>query len=288
MRFGFIRRMKEAYPTTLLCKVMRVSRSGFYAYCLRCNKPKSLRQIELEECVKKIFEKSGSTYGSRRILAELRAKGYKIGRYRVRSLMKKLGLKVKMPRRYKITTDSKHSHPVAPNLLDRQFQVDKPNTVWTGDITYIWTSEGWLYLSVIIDLFSRQVVGWAMDKRMKVQLVKDALSMAYWRRKPLPGLLHHSDRGSQYACSDYQELLKQYQMIPSMSRKGNCWDNAPTERFFRSLKFERLDHYCFVTRDDARTEVLDYITFYNAFRRHSTINYMSPMDFERTYIKRVA
>jgi transposase InsO family protein len=148
--------------------------------------------------------------------------------------------------------------------------------------------EGWLYLAVIIDLFSRQVVGWAMDKRMKVQLVKDALSMAYWRRKPLPGLLHHSDRGSQYACSGYQRLLEQYQMTPSMSRKGNCWDNAPTERFFRSLKFERLDHYSFVTRDAARSEVLNYITYYNAFRRHSAINYMSPMDFEREYIKQAA
>ena len=272
----------------MLCKVMRVSRSGFYTYFARYDRPKDEKQMELQRSAKKAFEKSGSTYGSRRILAELRAEGYEIGRYKVSSLMKKLGLEVRRPRRYKVTTDSRHSHPVAPNLLDRQFLVDQPDIVWTGDITYIWTLEGWFYLAVIIDLFSRQVVGWAMDKRMKAQLAKDALSMAYWRRKPSPGLMHHSDRGSQYACSAYQKLLKQYQMTPSMSRKGNCWDNAPTERFFRSLKSERLDHCRFATRDAARSEVLDYITFYNAFRRHSTINYMSPMDFERKHMKQAA
>ena len=267
---------------------MRVRRSGFYAYLSNYDSLEDASQMDLHQRVQKAFEKSGRTYGSRRILAELRSEGYEIGRYKVRSVMKRLNLQVKRPRRYKVTTNSKHSHPVAPNLLNRHFLVDEPDTFWTGDITYIWTLEGWLYLAVIIDLFSRQVVGWAMDKRMKAELTTDALKMAYWRRKPSPGLMHHSDRGSQYACSAYQRLLKQYQMMPSMSRKGNCWDNAPTERFFCSLKSERLDHHRFTTRDAAMSEVLDYITFYNAYRRHSTIDYMSPMDFEYKHMKQAA
>ena len=288
MRFDFIRQQKEAYPITVLCKVMRVSRSGFYAYLHKRSKPHSEHARKLEKSVKKVFETSHYTYGARRIRAELQSEGYQVGIYKIRSIMRRLGLKPRHPRRYKVTTDSKHSFEVAPNLLDRKFHVETPDTVWTGDITYIWTLEGWMYLAVILDLFSRQVVGWAMDKRMKVKLVTDALTMAYWRRKPTPGLMFHSDRGSQYACSVYQNLLKKDQIIPSMSRKGNCWDNAPTERFFRSLKHERL-HYCrFESRSAAKSEVLDYITFYNAFRKHSTINYMSPMDFERQHMAKAA
>ena len=155
---------------------------------------------------------------------QLQSEGCHIGRYRVRRLMRELGLEARKPRRYKVTTDSRHSFPVAPNILNRQFEVAEPNRVWTADITYVWTLAGWLYLAVVMDLFSRQIVGWAMDKRMKKQLVMDALSMAFWRRKPAPGLLHHSDRGSQYACKDYQKLLSSWHMVPSMSRKGNCWE----------------------------------------------------------------
>jgi transposase InsO family protein len=177
--------------------------------------------------------------------------------------MRKLGLKAKEPRRYKVTTDSNHKHPVAPNLLDRQFDVDAPNKVWTTDITYVWTLEGWLHLAIVMDLFSRQIVGWAMDKRMKANLVMEALAMAYWRRKPDPGLLHHSDRGSQYACDKYQDQLEHYQMIPSMSRKGDCWDNSPTERFFRSLKSEHLADFRFVTTDMASKEILDFFSTVN-------------------------
>ena len=211
-----------------------------------------------------------------------------MGRYRVRSLMRKLGLKAKTPGRYKATTDSSHKHPVAPNRLDRQFDVSAPNRVWTADISYVWTLEGWLYLAIVMDLFSRRIVGWAMDNRMKVQLVIEALAMACWRRKPGEGLLHHSDRSSQYACEQYPQVLEPYRMVPSMSRKGDCWDNAPTERFFGSLKTEHLADFRFVTRDMARKEILEYITFYNAYRSHSSPGYVSPLEYEKQKITKAA
>jgi putative transposase len=289
MRYDFIRQQMKAYPVTLLCRVMQVSRSGFYDY-RRHNQDQSHdpTQQALESRIKAIFKESKGTYGSRRILEKLKAEGHHIGRYRVRSLMRKLQLKAKTPKRYKVTTDSNHSYSVAPNLVNRQFNVDAPNKLWTTDITYLWTMEGWLYLAVVLDLFSRQVVGWAMDKHMKVQLALDALAMAYWRRKPAPGLIHHSDRGIQYACDQYQRQLEQYKMIPSMSRKGDCWDNAPTERFFRSLKHEHLLSRRLATRETAKIETLEYITFYNVDRLHSKLGYKSPMEFEQIELLKVA
>lgn len=280
----------KAYPVTILCKVMNVSRSGFYEYLKRYvdNPTNNTNDMVLKARIKAIFKLSRSSYGSRRMLEQLRSEGHKIGRYKVRRLMRDLGLKAKMRRRFKVTTESRHSFPVAANILDRKFDVEKPNSVWTADISYVWTLEGWLYLAVIMDLFSRQIVGWAIDKRIKKQLALDALAMAFWRRKPLPGLLHHSDRGSQYACHDYQKRLKQYDMAPSMSRKGNCWDNAPTERFFRSLKTERLDGLRFSTRESARMEIIDYITYYNALRLHSTLGYVSPMGYEKEQLRKAA
>ena len=261
MRYDFIRQQMKAYPVTLLCRVMQVSRSGFYGYYRHYqDQSHDPTQQALESRIKAIFKESKGTYGSRRILEKLKAEGHHIGRYRVRSLMRKLKLKAKTPKRYKVTTDSNHSYSVAPNLVNRQFNVDAPDKLWTTDITYLWTMEGWLYLAVVLDLFSRQVVGWAMDKHMKVQLTLDALAMAYWRRKPAPGLIHHSDRGIQYACDQYQRQLEQYKMIPSMSRKGDCWDNAPTERFFRSLKYEHLLSCRLATREAAKIETLEYIT----------------------------
>jgi transposase InsO family protein len=280
----------KAYPVTILCKVMKVSRSGFYEYLKRYvdNPTDNTNDMVLKARMKTIFKLSRSSYGSRRMLEQLCSEGHKIGRYKVRRLMRDLGLKAKMRRRFKVTTESRHSFPVAANILDRNFEVEKPNSVWTADISYVWTLEGWLYLAVIMDLFSRQIVGWAIDKRIKKQLALDALAMAFWRRKPLSGLLHHSDRGSQYACHDYQKRLKQYDMIPSMSRKGNCWDNAPTERFFRSLKTERLDGLRFSTRESARMEIIDYITYYNALRLHSTLGYVSPMGYEKEQLWKAA
>ena len=200
---------------------------------------------------------SKQSYGSRRVLAQLKMDGYDIGRFRVRSLMRKLGLRAKIPRRYKATTNSNHKYPVVANRLERQFDVPAPNRAWTADITYVWTVEGWLYLAIVMDLFSRQIVGWAMHKRINVQLVIEALTMAYWRRKPAAGLLQHSDRGSQYASEAYQQQLKQYHMIPSMSRKADCWDNSPTERFFGSLKTEYLADFRFATRNMAKKEILE-------------------------------
>lgn len=280
----------KAYPVIVLCNVMQVSRSGFYTYLKHyADDPKNnTKDAALKARIKAIFKLSRSSYGSRRVLKQLHFDGHQIGRYKVRRLMRDLGLKAKVRRRFKVTTESRHSFPVVANILDRQFDVEKPNRVWTADITYVWTLEGWLYLAIVMDLFSRQIVGWAINKRIKKQLTLDALAMAFWKRKPQPGLIHHSDRGSQYACHDYQKRLEQYTMIPSMSRKGNCWDNAPTERFFRSLKTERLDEIRFTTRDSARLEIVDYITYYNALRLHSTLGYLSPMGYEKEQILEAA
>ena len=273
----------KAYPVTILCRVMRVSRSGFYDYRNRFDRGTDDKPEEsaLTTRVHAIFKEHRRKYGSRRIVKQLKEEGYNVGRYKVRRIMRDLGLKAKISKRFKVTTDSRHSFPVAPNVLNRNFDVAAPNKVWTADISYVWTLEGWLYLAIVMDLFSRQIVGWSMDKRMKKQLTLDALAMAYFRRRPDPGLLHHSDRGSQYACHEYQKQLKQYRMIPSMSRKGDCWDNAPTERFFRSLKSERLSDCIFTTRQAANMEVLDYISYYNSIRLHSTLGYKSPFAYEK-------
>lgn len=281
----------EAYPVTVLCAVMRVSRSGFYDYLNRdtSENNKGSGEAALINRIKEIFAEYKSSCGSRRMVKHLLNEGYQIGRYKVRRIMRQLGLIAKTPTRFKLTTDSKHSLPVAANVLDRKFDVESPNSVWTADISYVWTFEGWLYLAVVMDLHSRQIVGWAMNERMKTRLVLDALAMAYWKRKPSKGLLHHSDRGSQYASHDYQKQLMNYGMIPSMSRKGNCWDNAPTERFFRSLKSERLTGLRFFTRNEAKNEILDYITFYNSIRLHSTLGYLTPMAYEKEHsLKKIA
>ena len=280
----------KAYPITMLCAVMEVSRSGFYDYLHRLNtkRPDDSYQRALNARIKAIFKESRGSYGSRRILKKLQSEGYQLGRYKVRRLMRTLGLRAKRRQRYKVTTNSRHTYPVAANVLNRNFDVAKANQVWACDITYIWTLEGWLYLAVVMDLFSRQIVGWAMDKRMRNKLTLDALKMAYWRRQPSNGLLHHSDRGSQYACYQYQARLRDYEMMVSMSRKGNCWDNAPIERFFGSLKSERLASCRFATRKAAETEILDYIIYYNFARLHSTLGYRSPMQYEKEQLLKTA
>jgi transposase InsO family protein len=269
---------------------MRVSRSGFYDYLDRYSPGGDNRPHEaaLRSRIKQIFDLSRASYGSRRIAKELNNDGRKIGRYKVRRIMRQMGLKAKTPKRFKLTTNSRHSFAVAANVLNRNFDVDTPNKVWTADISYVWSYEGWLYLATVMDLFSRQIVGWAMDKRMKKELALNALAMAYWQRKPDTGLLHHSDRGSQYACHEYRNRLESYGMVASMSRKGNCWDNAPMERFFRSLKSERLTACRFLTRNDAENEILDYISYYNSIRLHSTLGYLSPMQYEKEQYLKVA
>ena len=220
-------------------------------------------------------------YGWPRKWRELSTRGIHTGKERVRKLMKVHGLRARGKRKFKATTNSSHNLPVSPNLLERRFAVEAPNRVWAGDITYVWTQEGWLYLAVVIDLFSRQVVGFAMSERMTRQLVIDALRMAWFRRRPTNGLIFHSDRGSQYASGDFQKQLVTFGMKGSMSRKGDCWDNAVTETLFGSLKVERLHGMHFATRRQAKDEVIDWLQFYNHQRLHSLLGYLSPMAFEK-------
>lgn len=224
---------------------------------------------------------SRESLGSRQMRKQLCKEGFEIGRYRTRSLMKKLGLVVKRKKRFVLTTDSRHSLPVAENLLNREFVPAEQDRVWTTDITYIWTLQGWVYLAVVLDLYSRRVVGWSLDKQMATALVSRALTMAVNLRNPSPGLLHHSDRGSQYASKAYQELLQQHGMVCSMSRKGNCWDNAPTERFFSSFKREWLTGNVYQTREAAVADVRAYIAYYNSRRLHTTLSDMTPIEFEK-------
>ena len=240
--------------------------------------------FELIVKVRQIHCDTRASYGSRRMSRQLLSDGYAIGRYRARSLMKKAGVSVKHRKKFKRTTDSNHRLPVAENLLNRQFEVERYDTVWCADITYLWTLQGWLYLAVVLDLYSRKIVGWAMSNHLKASLVKEALSMAYWRRKPEKSLIHHSDRGSQYADSEYQKLLEHYGMTCSMSRKGDCWDNAVVESFFHSLKTEWISDTIYKTRNDARSEVISYIEmFYNSHRLHSSLGYKSPNAFENNF-----
>jgi putative transposase len=218
---------------------MQISRSGYYSWLKR---DKSSRQWENESLipvVRAAHKQSKGTYGARRIAKEIKAHGSSCGRFKAETLMKMAGVAAKQKKKFKATTDSKHNLPVAPNLLNRQFEVEKPDKVYVSDITYIWTNEGWLYLAVVLDLFSRQVVGWSLSNRMTKKLIMDALRMAIWRRRPAPGLTFHSDRGSQYCSNDFQKMLKTHGMLSSMSRKGNCWDNAVAESFFGSLKTEK-------------------------------------------------
>jgi putative transposase len=261
---------------------MRVSRSGYYYWK---TKKKSNRQQERERIIPKIKEihrQTKASYGARRISAELESQGESCGRTKAASLMKLAGVAAKQKKKFKVTTDSKHNLPIAPNLLKRNFEVPEPDIVYCSDITYIWTNEGWLYLAVVLDLFSRQVVGWSMSNRIVKKLVLDAFLMAVWQRRPEPGLVFHSDRGSQYCSNDFQKALKNNRMLSSMSRKGDCWDNSVAESFFASLKIERVFDSVYRTRAEARRDIVDYIEmFYNSKRRHSYLGYLSPKEFEK-------
>jgi len=261
---------------------MRVSRSGYYQFVKYGSGYVIDPDILLISKVRRINGDTRGSYGSRRMSKQLRKEGHDVGRSRARNLMKKAGVKFKYRKKFKRTTDSNHKLPVAANLLDRQFEVDRPDAVWCSDITYLWTLQGWLYLAVVIDLCSRKVVGWATSHRLKAALVKEALLMACFRRKPVKGLIHHSDRGSQYASGEYQHLLKTFGMRCSMSRKGDCWDNAVVESFFHSLKTEWTADIVYTSRGQARRDVMDYIEmFYNSNRLHSFNGYSSPSEFEK-------
>lgn len=258
-----------------------MSRSGYYKWQKRGQSSMQKERERLILVVKEIDRQAKGSYGTRRICKELCLQGERCGRGKARTLMKLAGVTARQVKKFKVTTDSKHNFPVAPNLLDRQFEVEEPNRVWVSDITYLWTTEGWLYLAVIIDLFSRKVVGWSLNKRITRHLVMDALQMAIWRRRPGSNLLFHSDRGSQYCSNEFQAMLKKHKIISSMSRKGNCWDNAVSESFFGSLKMERIFGSKYRTREETKGEVIDYIEmFYNSNRLHSYLGYLSPNEFE--------
>jgi putative transposase len=267
----------------LLCRLLGVSRGGFYDYLRRqAREPDPVRE-EKRVCIRWLAQGSDNTYGSRRMAKGLRALGYPVGRDQARRLMREANVWVRYRRRYRVTTDSSHRQPVFENLLKREFTVTAPNRVWASDISYVWTREGWLYLAVVIDLYARKVVGWAMDRRITSALVCDALRMALWRRRPASGqLVHHSDRGIQYASRAFRGLLTAYGIAGSMSRKGDCWDNAVVESFFGSLKSERVLWRTYQTRGEARQDIIDYIVmFYNSHRLHSFLGYRSPDDFEK-------
>jgi putative transposase len=275
-----------------MCRVLGVKRNGYYSF----QKTQSLKIEDPEHTVmlgwvKEIAKSSHYSYGERRMKKALNALSFPVTRGKAKRLMVEAGVKVRSKKKFKVTTNSNHKQPVFENVLDREFNVNEPDIAYVQDITYIWTQEGWLYLAVVIDLFSRRVVGWSMGSRMKAQLVCDAINMAVWQRKPKPGLIVHSDRGSQYASKVYRDLLKRHKFTGSMSRLGNCWDNAVAESFFGSLKQE-LVHWCsYQTRYEAQQDILEYISmFYNSKRLHSYLDYKSPNQFEKevTELRNVA
>jgi putative transposase len=260
---------------------MSVSRSSYHAWLNRPLTAIEKDDVELVEVIKTLFKKSRKNYGTRRLKEALIKQDRQVSRRRIGRLMDAASLTCKTQRKFKATTNSKHNLPIAPNHLDRQFSVAKSNQIYVGDITYIHTQKGWLYLAVVIDLYSRQVVGWSMAEHMRAKLANDALLMAVWKRKPGKGLIWHTDRGSQYASDSHRALLQEHGIIQSMSRKGNCWDNAVSESFFHTLKTELVHHQRYQTRDEAKQDIFEYIeVFYNRERLHSANHYVSPVDYE--------
>lgn len=275
-----------------MCRLLGVKRNGFYRYQKKqSNTSDDSDHQTILDMVREISKDSKQTYGSRRMKVALNFMGYPVSRQKTSKLMKEAGVQVRYKKKYKSTTNSNHKQPVFENVLNREFQVDSPDQAYAGDITYVWTQEGWLYLAVVVDLYSRKVVGWSMSSRMKTTLVCDALRMAIWQRRPQKGLIVHSDRGSQYASKAYRNMLKAYGFVGSMSRKGDCWDNAVVESFFGSLKQEQVHWQHYQTRFEAQQEVLSYITmFYNSKRLHSYLDYRSPNQYEKEMatLKKVA
>jgi putative transposase len=281
MKFCFIEDHRAVFPVRIMCAVLEVSASGYYAWRDRPDSARAHADRVLAADIRRVHAGNRAIYGSPRVHAALRAEGWRIGVNRVARLMRHHGIQGRHKRRIPRTTDSKHSLPVAPNLLDRQFTAPAPNRIWLADITYIPTGEGWLYLAVVLDMFSRRVVGWAMSETMPQELTIAALQVSIINRRPGPGLVHHSDRGSQYAAHAYRRLLDKHSMLCSMSRKGDCWDNAPMESFFGSMKTELDDGTVPETRQAAKNAVFSFIEgFYNRQRLHSAIGYCSPINKE--------
>lgn len=282
MKYAFMERHRFEFKVVLMARFLRVSRSGFYEWLTRARDCESRRQrCEFDRRVREVFEAHRARYGAPRIAIELREKGLPCDRKTVAQSLRRQGLRARAARKFKATTNSDHQLPVAPNLLEQDFTASAPNQKWVSDITYLPTDEGWLYLATVIDLYSRQVIGWAMDKRMKAKLVCDALSMALWRRRMPQEVIVHSDRGSQYCSKAYQRIIASHSLLCSMSKRGDCYDNSCAETFFHTLKVELTHGVRYETREQLRREVFEYIeAYYNTVRRHSTINYISPADFE--------
>lgn len=284
MKYAWIKAHSDIFKNvSRMCRQLGVSRTGYCQWQMRAPSERALANASLDAQVAVLHAASGQSYGRPRIVHDLHAQGVQVGHERVRKSLHRQALHPVYKRPYKVTTDSAHDKPVAPNHLDRRFEGWGPNQAWLADVTYIATAQGWLYLACIMDLASRRIVGWSMGDRMKADLVCQALRSAYWQRKPPAGLIMHSDRGSQYASADHRRLIKDYRMVQSMSRKGNCWDNAPMESFFKTLKVERVHRLRYATRADAKLDIVDWIEgFYNRQRRHSSIGYQTPVDVENS------
>lgn len=284
MKFSFIQENCSAWPVRVMCAVLGISVSGYYAWRSRAASKRTTANRQLLEQIQGIHADSSGAYGSPRIHAVLCRTGQPVGRKRVETLMRRAGLRglAALPRRTR-TTDSRHNYPIAPNRLARNFTAQKPNQVWLADLTYIPTGQGWLYLAAILDVYTRKIVGWSMRDTLHTEIASEALVMALERQRPGAGLIHHSDRGIQYAAEAYRQVLAAANITPSMSRKGNCWDNAPMESFFHTLKTERVHHRIYTTKEQARRDLFAYIEgFYNSHRLHSSLGYLSPAEVERT------
>ncbi len=281
MKFAFIVTKEVAFPVSAMCRVLEVSSSGYYAWKKRPSPPRATADAQLAVQIAAAHKRGRLAYGSPRVHRELGAQGIHVGKKRIERLMRQNGIQARRKRRFRITTDSNHAQPIAPNLLQRNFDVEAPNVAWVTDVTFVWTDEGWLYLAAILDLFSRRVVGWAVSASNDTELALEALRRAFHARRPTEGLIHHSDRGSPYASEDYRAALVQRGVVASMSRTGDCFDNAVAESFFGTLKGELVDHERYSTRDAATVSISDYIdSFYNLQRRHSYLGYVSPIEFE--------
>ena len=284
MRFAFIHAEKASFPIQAMCRLLEVTRQGYYAYAHRPPSPRLHAELMLSKAIRQIFEATAETYGSPRMLRELHNAGFRVGKRRVERAMRGMGLTPPTPRRHRRTTVRDPAHPVAPNELARDFTATRPNERWVTDITYVWTDEGWAYLATILDLFSRAVVGWALDASLSTDLPLAALDTALRRRRPNAALLHHSDRGCQYTSARYRDRLANHGLIVSMSRKGNCWDNAVAESFFATLKNELIHRRTWHTRGELRAAVFEYIeVFYNRRRLHSSLDYKTPAQAEQEY-----
>lgn len=286
MKYAWIEHHAGMWPTAQLCRALDVSESGFK--CWRAGGQSSgerLSDVQLVTQLRALHVEFKGAYGSPRMYRELRERGQRVGKQRVERLMSQNAIRARHKRRWRHTTDSRHGLPVAPNLIARNFSPAGPNQCWGADITYLWTDEGWLYLAVVLDFFNREIVGWSFNERLTADLAIDALTMAWFRRRPEPGLIHHSDRGVQYASQAFQSKLVEYGMRCSMSRKANCWDNAPTESFFNSLKNERVHGSRYHTHAEVKADVFQYIEmFYNRVRRHSTLGQISPERFLHNWL----